>query len=145
MLSIVAGSILLPEIILRSTVSIASNLIVSANYLISISKNDFELQKILTESDIIQDISILKHFIEEKEMQNHSSTVSNCIENLNKTMKEFEENINSITNKIENHKNLWFGFVRSYNISEEKRKIPILIEQLKHRFEILIKISSSLK
>ena len=145
MLSIVAGTIILPELILRSTVSIASNLIVSANYLISISKDDFELQKILTESDIIQDISILKHFIEEKAMQNHSSTVSNCIENLNKTMAELEDNINNITNKIENHKILWFGFARSYNICEEKRKIPILIEQLKHRFEILIKISASLK
>lgn len=145
MLSLVAGSIILPELILRSTVSIASNLIVSAKYLVSISKSDFELQKILTESDIIEDISILKHFIEEKEMQNHSNTVSNCIENLNNTMKELENNISSITNKIENHKTLWFGFMRSYNINEEKREIPILINQLKHRFEILIKISSSLK
>ena len=60
-------------------------------------------------------------------------------------MKELEENISSITSKIENHKNLWFGLVRSYNIYEEKKQIPILITQLKHRFEILIKISSSLK
>ena len=145
MLTIVSGSIILPELILRSTVSIASSLITSANYLVSISKNDFELQKILIESDIIEDISILKHFIEEKETQNHSNTVSNCIQNLNKTMKELEENISSITSKIENHKNLWFGLVRSYNIYEEKKQIPILITQLKHRFEILIKISSSLK
>ena len=120
MLSIVAGSIILPELILRSTVSIASSLITSANYLVSISKNDFELQKILIESDIIEDISILKHFIEEKETQNHSNTVSNCIENLNKTMKELEDNISSITSKIENHKNLWFGFARSYNIYKAK-------------------------
>jgi len=145
MLSLVAGSIILPELILRSTVSISSSLITSVNYLVSISKSDFELQKILIESDIIEDISILKNFIEEKEIQNHSNTVSNCIENLNKTMSEIENNINSITNKIENHKTLWFGFIRSYNIYEEKKRIPVLILQLKHRFEILIKISSSLK
>ena len=57
---------------------------------------------------------------------------------------ELEKNINSITTKIEDHKQLWFGFMRSYNIAEEKILIPILINQLKHRFEILIKISSNL-
>lgn len=144
MLSIVAGSIILPELILRSTVSNLSNLIISARYLISISKSDFELQKILSESDIIEDISIFKHFIEEKEIHNNSITVSNCIESLNNSMKELEYNITSITNKIENHKKLWFSLLRSYNIEEEKRKIPILIKRLRHRFEILIKISSSL-
>jgi hypothetical protein len=144
MLSLVAGSILLPEIIIRSTVSITTNLITSVNYLISISKSDSELQNMLINNDIIEDISIIKHFIEEKQHTNSSNTVHICIQNLNKTLTELEKNINSITTKIEAHKQLWFGFMRSYNITEEKTLIPILINQLKHRFEILIKISSNL-
>ena len=52
MLSLVAGSILLPELIIRSTVSITTNLITSVNYLISISKSDSELQNMLINNDI---------------------------------------------------------------------------------------------
>ena len=40
MLNLVASSILYPEIIIRSSVSIASNLITSVHYLSSITKND---------------------------------------------------------------------------------------------------------
>ena len=55
-----------------------------------------------------------------------------------------DNNINSITSKIELHKTLWFNSFRSYDIAKEKNQIPILIEKLKHRFDILIKISSVL-
>lgn len=145
MISLVtAGTIIIPEIIIRSTVSITTNLISSLSYLKTISHSDTELQDMLTNSDIIEDISIIKHFIEEKQQHTSSNTIRICIEHLNKTLKELEQNISSITAKLESHKQLWFGFARSYNLSEEKRRIPQLTKQLKHRFEILIKISSNL-
>jgi len=144
MLSIVASTIIYPELILRSSVSLATNLVTSVNYLISISRGDIELQNLLISNDIIEDINIIKNFIEEKANKKHGQTTQVCIENLNKTLMELEKNIKNITDKIENHKNLWFNYLRSYNISQEKVAIPLLINKMKHRFEMLIKVTSSL-
>jgi hypothetical protein len=143
MLSIVASRIIYPELIIRSCVSIATNLVTSVNYLVSISKSDIELQSMLTTNDIIEDINIIKTFIEEKQTTNHSETVRICIYNLSNTLSELEKNIKSITIKIETHKQLWFNYFRSYNIGEEKKQIPFLINKMKHRFELLIKICAN--
>ena len=145
MIAIVASSILYPELIIRSSVSIATNLMTSVAYLVSISKSDVELQTMLVSNDIIEDINIIKVFIEEKSIENHSETVTICIKNLSSTLSELEKHVNSITLKIEFHKHLWFSYFRSYNISEEKKVIPCLIEKMKHRFELLLKICSNLK
>ena len=144
MLSLVANQILYPEIVIRSTISIASNLVTSVNYLNYLIKNDSHLQKLLNLNDIIEDIGIIKSFIEEKQKQNSSKTLDICLENLGQILIDLEENINRITYKIENHKNLWFHNFRSYNVKIESENIPILIEKMNHRFEILIKISSAL-
>jgi hypothetical protein len=144
MLSIVASQIVYPELILRSSVSIASSLVTSVKYLISISKDDIDLQGILITNDIIEDINVIKTFIHEKQDHNTSDTVKLCIVNLSKTLEDLEKHINSITNKIENHKTLWFNYFRSYNITHEKAVIPLLIRQMKHRFDLLVQITSSL-
>jgi hypothetical protein len=146
MLNLVASSILYPEIIIRSSVSIASNLITSVQYLSSITKNDIEIQNLL---DIVEDIVIIKTFIEEKKNNSNnnyeSKTVDMCIDNLNQTLYQLEANINSITEKIQTHKDKWFNKFRAYDISAEKNHIPILIKQMRHKFELLIKVSSNLK
>lgn len=139
-LTLVANRIMYPEIIIRSVVSLTSNLIYSVKYLSTISKADFELQKLLVTTDILHDIIVIKSFIEEKDKTGHTLDV--CIQNLNETLSELELNISSITSKIENHNKLWFGYFRSYNINSEKEQIPFLIEKLKHRFDLLIKIKS---
>jgi phenylalanyl-tRNA synthetase alpha subunit len=144
MLALMAGSIMYPELILRSSVSIATSLVTSVNYLISISHNDLDLHNLLISSDIVTDINIIKNFIEEKQHSNHSETVRVCIENLSNTLSELENNIKNITTKIEEHNKLWFYRFRSYNITKEKASIPILIDQMRHRFDLLIKISSNL-
>ena len=145
MLSIVASQIVYPELILRSSVSIANSLVTSVKYLISISKDDIDLQTLLITNDIIEDINVIKTFIHEKQEENNTSdTVKLCIDNLSKTLEELEKHINSITNKIENHKTLWFNYFRSYNITHEKAVIPLLIRQMKHRFDLLVQITSSL-
>ena len=88
MLSLVANQILYPEIVIRSTISIASNLVTSVNYLNSLIKNDSHLQKLLNLNDIIEDIGIIKSFIEEKQKQNSSKTLDICLENLGWLEKE---------------------------------------------------------
>lgn len=133
-----------PELIIRSSVSIASNLTASVNYLISISRTDIELQNMLVSNDIVEDINIIKNYIQEEQHLQNGKTVQICIENLSSTLEALDANIKSITEKIENHKKLWFNYFRSYDISYEKNKIPLLIRQMKHRFEMLIKISSNL-
>ena len=145
MLSIVATQLLYPELIIRSSLSIATNLITSARYLSTISSSDKDVQKLLNTTDIIEDVICIKTFIEEKELESKSQTVHICIENLSKSLECLESKIRSISIKIENHKLLWFNYFRSYNISEELISIPLLIEKVKHRFDLLIKISSSLK
>ena len=143
--SIVASRILYPELIIKTVTSLSSistNIIKSVHYLLTISKDDIILQKELTKSDIIQDISIIKSFIEEKRFDNESHTILACIDNLNQTLIELEIKIHSITEKLHNHEKLWVRYFRSYNIEKEKELIPILIEKLRHRFNLLIKISS---
>ena len=146
MFTIIASSIIYPEIILRSSISIASNLITSLNYLISISKNDIELQSLL---DIVEDINIMKAFIDEKQEERcygkvFGKTVGMCISNLNETLLQLEKNINSISEKMQNHKLKWFAKFRSYDIEDEKKLIPILTEQMRYKFELLLKVSGNL-
>ena len=143
MLSIAVATSLLPsEMIIKNGYFIANNLVSSLLYLKNLSHSDNELKNLFVNFDILEDIGIIKTFIEEKKLSNNSQTISVCIENLSQTLINLESNINSITNKIENHKSLWFNYFRSYNIQEEKIQIPKLISQMKHRFDILIKISS---
>ena len=97
------------------------------------------MQKLLSKTDILHDIIVIKSFIDET---GKNTTIDVCIENLRETLSELESNISSITSKIENHNKLWFSYFRSYNINSEKEKIPFLIEKLKHRFDLLIKIKS---
>lgn len=145
MLTLVAAQLIYPELIIRSSVSIATNLIYSVKYLSSISSADKEVQTLLNTTDILEDVICIKTFIEEKELESKSQTVHICIDNLSKSLRELENDIRSITIKIESHKSLWFSYFRSYNIGEEMKNIPLLIEKVRHRFDMLIKISSTLK
>ena len=144
MMSIVASQILYPEIVIRSTISIASNLVYSVKYLNSLLTHDTHLQNLLNLNDIIEDIGIINSFVEEKQKQNKSKTLDICLENLGQILNDLEKNINSVIYKIENHKKLWFKSFRSYNINDEIKNIPILLEKMNHRFEIVIKISSAI-
>ena len=146
--SIVASKILYPELILKSISSLSSvsiKLIDSVRYVNSISHNDTELDDILNKSDIEQDIIIIKSFIEEEHNRDISPTILNCINNLNESLLELDKHFTELTKKIEYNKTVWFSYIRAYDISHEKKEIPILFEKLKHRFDILIKISSVLK
>ena len=78
-----------------------------------ISYNDNELSDLIFTSDILEDIGIIKNFIEDMSLKtNLCKTIKICIENLNQSLLSLEYNINSITIKIENHKQLWFGYIR---------------------------------
>ena len=83
--SLVVSKVLYPEIIIKTITSLSSNLITSISYLRSLAHEDTELQDLLVKTDIIQDILIIKCFIEEKKDSNISNTVLNCINNLNET------------------------------------------------------------
>ena len=143
MFTLVTSNIISPELILTNAISITTNLIKSIKYLSQISYNDNELSDLIFTSDILEDIGIIKNFIEDMSLKtNLCKTIKICIDNLNQSLLSLEFNINSITFKIENHKKLWFGYLRSYNISNEKKQIPILMKQMYHRFNMLIQISS---
>jgi hypothetical protein len=143
--SLVASRLIYPELILKTITSLSGNLISSVHYLKKISENDIDLQKLLNNSDITQDILIIKSFIEENHQYFNSNTLLVCINNLNETLTELEIHINSITKKIKDHEQLWFRYFRYYDISKEKEIVPLLIEKLRHRFNMLIKISTIIK
>ena len=134
---------LYPEIIIKSITTLTSSLISGIYNLITITQ-DIDLKKILVTSDIIHDITVIKSFVKELE-KTENNTILTCVHNLNETLKEIETTVNSIKNKFELHQKMWFSYFRSYDISSEKENILFLSNQLKHRFELLIKISSTLK
>ena len=134
---------LYPEIIIKSITTITSSLISGIYNLITLTQ-DIDLKKILVTSDIVHDITVIKSFVKELE-KTENNTILTCVHNLNETLKEIETTVNSIKNKFELHQKMWFSYFRSYDISSEKDSIIFLSNQLKHRFELLIKISSTLK
>ena len=136
-------NVLCPEILIKSVTTLTTSLISGVYHLISITK-DTDLHKILITSDIIHDVTIIKSYIEDME-KTENKTILACIHNLNDTLTQLEHTINSITKKFELHKSLWFSYFRSYDITSEKESVLFLTEQLKHRFELLIKISSTIK
>ena len=136
-------NILSPEILLKSITSLTGSVLKGIYNLISVTK-DTELQEIILSSDIIHDITVIKFFIEDINKPDNK-TVIECINNINETLKQLENTINTITNKFELHKNLWFSYFRSYDITCEKDTLKFLSNQLKHRFNILIQISTTLK
>ena len=134
-------NILCPKLITDSVVSLSSKLI-SSIYNIVLISNDIELEKLLISSDIIQDIEVINSFIKEKYKNIDNESILTCLNNLNKTLIDIKSNIDSIKLKIESHKKMWFSTFRNYDINKEKEMITILIKQLNHRFELLVKISS---
>jgi hypothetical protein len=137
--SLIASTTMLlyPEIIIKSI----SSLSLSIYNLRSLS-TDKELEQIILSSDIINDIVLIKNFIEDR---NDSLTLNNktiilCIDKLNMTIIDLETNIQLVIKKIEYNKSVWFSYFRSYNIKEDKEKIILLIQQLKHRFDMMVKM-----
>ena len=143
MLSLVANTILYPEIIIRSTVSITTNLIYSISYLQNVSKGDPEI-KLLNLVDILNEINIIKTFIEEKHYDSMKrKSILMCLQTLKSTLEELEKVINQITKKLQEHRLKWLNRFRSYNITEETNQLPILKDKMKKHFELFLKISSS--
>jgi hypothetical protein len=135
---------LYPEVLIKSITSLTSALISNIYNIVSTTR-DIDLKKILLTSDIIHDITIIKSFIEEKEVKEVNKTLLTCYHNIDETLKEIDDVIKSINIKFENHQKMWFSYFRSYDISFEKESIILLSDRLKHRFELLIKISSTIK
>lgn len=135
---------LYPEVLIKSITSLTSALISNIYNIVSTTR-DIDLKKILLTSDIIHDITIIKSFIEEKEVKEVNKTLLTCYHNIDETLKEIDDVIKSINIKFENHQKMWFSYFRRYDISFEKESIILLSDRLKHRFELLIKISSTIK
>jgi hypothetical protein len=140
MLSIIASQICYPEIIIRSIFSISNNIISSIQYLKLIAKADCELYQILEESDVLSDIGIMKSFIDETKIKGNAMKIA--VNNLQETLNELDSLLNKIMNKVHNHRNLWFHRFRSFDISNDKLLLIILIKRLKHRFTLLINITA---
>ena len=127
------------DFILKSTLSITSNLICNINYIRNFKFEDEELRTIFVDRDILSDIGIIKAYVEENQGIN-TPTFKAALNNLNETLYYLESEINTLTNKIRQHHLKWFASYRSYDIEKEKKKILIFIQQMNHRFELLLKI-----
>jgi len=137
--------ILCPEILIKSVTTISSGLVSSLSYLITISY-DKELMQILLSTDIINDIKIIKNFLDGNNIKKiENKTVIECINDINETLKNLEIIIKNITDKIEYNKSLWFSYFRKYNLHQDREDLKILISQLEHRFNLLIKFYSITK
>ena len=140
--SMTASSLIYSSNIIKGLIYLTTDVTKGIYNLMKIS-NDIDLQNIISKSDIINDIQVIKLFIEEESNINENNkTVISCINNILETLKNLESNISSITTKTNLNKQLWFSYFRSYDVSKEKTNIIFHIDQLKHRFNMLIKIIS---
>ena len=129
------------EFLIRNTLSLSSGIIANINFIRSYKLHDDELDKIFIERDILSDIGIIKSYIEEhNNNQQQSPTFRASVQNLNESLSYLEEEISKLVVKIKDHKHKWFSSYRSYDIVSEKKKIFILIDQMNHRFDMLLKI-----
>jgi hypothetical protein len=130
------------EFLIRNTLTLSSSIISNITYLRSYKLRDEELDKIFIERDILSDIGIIKSYIDEHShnKDNQSPTFKASIQNLNETLCYLEEEISKLTRKIKDHNLKWFSYYRSYDIATEKKKIFILIDQMNHRFDMLLKV-----
>jgi hypothetical protein len=129
------------DLILKSTMSITSKLIYNIDYIRNFKFQDKELEIIFVDRDILSDIGIIKTYIQEHHSKSQfSPSFKTAVQNLNETLEYLEIEINSLASKIKNHNLKWFASYRSYGIEKEKQKIITLIQQMNHRFEMLLKI-----
>ena len=134
-------SLISSDFILKSTLSITGNLIYNINYIRNFKFYDNELKSIFVDGDILSDIGIIKIYIEEFDgVTDLSPSLKAAIQNLNETLVFLEKEINILTSKIKDHHLKWFASYRSYGIDREKQQILILIQQMNHRFDMLLKI-----
>lgn len=132
------------EFLIRNTLSLSSSIISNINYMRTYKLHDDELSQIFIERDILSDIGIIKSYIDEHSVeQSESPTFRASVQNLNETLCYLEEEISKLTMKIKDHKHKWFSYYRSYDIAIEKKKIFILIDQMNHRFNMLLKVRRS--
>lgn len=136
-------SLISSDFFLKNSLSITGSLIYNINYIRNFKFQDEGLKMIFIDRDILSDIGIIKAYIDENHTKDSSPSFNAAISNLNETLYYLENDIHSLTNKIKNHHLKWFASYRSYDIEKEKQRILILIQQLNHRFELLIKIKKN--
>ena len=136
-------SLISNDFLLKNTIALTTNLIQNITYIRNFKFRNDELNLIFVENDILSDIGIIKAYIMEEEINHRDSSrpsLKASISNLNETLYYLELNVHSLTTKIKNHHLNWFASYRSYDIEKEKQQILSLIQQLNHRFDLLIKI-----
>jgi len=133
MLSLLSG-----EFLLKNTIALTGSIITNINFIRSYKIRDDELDKIFIDCDILSDIGIIKTYIHEH--KNESATFKASVQNLNETLFYLEAEITKLTTKIRDHHQKWFSYYRYYDIQPEKKKIFMLINQMNHRFDMLMKI-----
>ena len=133
MLSLITG-----EFLLKNTIALTGSILTNINFIRSYKIRDDELDKIFIDCDILSDIGIIKTYLQEH--RNESATFKASVQNLNETLFYLEAEITTLTTKIRDHHQKWFYYYRYYDIIPEKKKIFMLIHQMNHRFEMLLKI-----
>ena len=128
------------DLILKNTFSLTTTLL-SNN--IDYHYNTDDLRHIFVDNDILSDIGIIKSFVDEQEKSlcDKSPTVRAAVQNLCETLHYLEQEINTLVLKINKHDLKWFASYRSYDIANEVKKIKVLINQMNHRFDLLLKLS----
>lgn len=133
MLSLLSG-----EFLLKNTIALTGSIITNINFIRTYKIRDDELDKIFIDCDVLSDIGIIKTYIHE--CKNESATFKASVQNLNETLFYLEAEITKLTTKIRDHHQKWFSYYRYYDIHPEKKKIFMLINQMNHRFDMLLKI-----
>lgn len=141
---LVTEAVYMANTLVTPVIFLSSGLIKSIKYIMTISHADNELQQILSNTDIVKDIEVIKSIVTNQP----ENTISNpsiqlCLKHLTEILSEIESLLKTISAKLARHHKKWFHSIRQYNISTEKDQLMSLIRKLHHRFELYIKCRGS--
>ena len=128
------------DVILQTINQTCSSIIVLLNYLIYDCNNFYEIKQKIELLDINNKISVINLIIEENiEKYSDKKSINLVFNSIKQILEELNEELSSLKNKIEDHKQLYFSYFRKLNLQNEIKSIENHNNILDKRFELLIK------
>jgi glutamine synthetase type III len=97
------------------------------------------IRALIKETDIKNDVKIIKMVISEIDIENSTDVVKVCIENVNESLKEIKEEMDSIDYRVKHNDNLMVDpmGMRSYGFTNSHKRLKAKIKLLNKRFNQL--------
>ena len=113
------------------------------NYLDNSFHQHNTLQSILKELDIQYTLKLIRTFLQGQKNKLSNETMKFCVSNITKTCKEIKHLIDKMKFKSDLHNQSYYSYILVVNLSNEKKQLQLLKNQLLNRFDLLLKIKNT--